>query len=252
MSSTSSIPCRILEWDSAFFGFRIAQVVGDALTRNQVARIEAWCQQNRVTCLYFLACSSDANTVRLAEDNHFRFVDIRITFTQEMEVATGATCNVSGSAVRIRRARATDIPLLKRIVRKSHHDTRFFYDASFPLPLSEALYETWIERSCTGFADQVLVGEFEGVAVGYITCHLEAEHQTGRIGLVGVGSQSQRQGIGQALVRSAMNWFAMQGVKAVSVTTQGRNSAAQRLFQRCGFLTQKVELWYHKWYENRS
>ena len=34
----------------------------------------------------------------------------------------------------------------------------------------------------------------------------------------------------------------------MKVVTQGRNIAGQRLYQRCGFLTRSVELWYHKWY----
>jgi hypothetical protein len=31
-------------------------------------------------------------------------------------------------------------------------------------------------------------------------------------------------------------------------TTTQRNYAAQRLYQRCGFLTGSIHLWYHKWY----
>jgi dTDP-4-amino-4,6-dideoxy-D-galactose acyltransferase len=252
MSNTISDPCRILEWDTAFFGFRIAQILGDVLTEERIGHIERWCHQNRVRCLYFLACSDDATTVRLAEDNHFRFVDVRLTFAQEIQPARGTSSNLSGPGVQIRYARATDIPLLQEIARRVHYDTRFFYDSGFPTSLSESLYATWIERSCTGYADQVFVAESEGVAVGYISCHLDAEHQTGRIGLIGVGSHRQRQGVGRALVQSALDWFAPQGVKLVSVTTQGRNRAAQRLFQRCGFLTHDTELWYHKWYEPRG
>jgi hypothetical protein len=30
--------------------------------------------------------------------------------------------------------------------------------------------------------------------------------------------------------------------------TQGRNLAAQRLYQRTGFLIRDLQLWYHKWY----
>jgi hypothetical protein len=34
----------------------------------------------------------------------------------------------------------------------------------------------------------------------------------------------------------------------VLVVTQGRNYAAQRLYQRNQFRTCEVQLWYHKWY----
>ena len=46
---------------------------------------------------------------------------------------------------------------------------------------------------------------------------------------------------------SALDWFATQGVEKVTVVTQGRNGAAQRLYQRCGFVTGSIHLWYHKW-----
>jgi hypothetical protein len=38
----------------------------------------------------------------------------------------------------------------------------------------------------------------------------------------------------------------------VQVITQGRNYAAQRLYQRAGFVTRKTELWYHKWFHPRD
>ena len=37
------------------------------------------------------------------------------------------------------------------------------------------------------------------------------------------------------------------GITYIDVVTQGRNYSAQRLYQRCGFITQSTELWYHKW-----
>ena len=40
----------------------------------------------------------------------------------------------------------------------------------------------------------------------------------------------------------------LQGAQAVTVVTQGRNRAAQRLYQQCGFLSRDLQLWYHKWY----
>jgi ribosomal protein S18 acetylase RimI-like enzyme len=42
------------------------------------------------------------------------------------------------------------------------------------------------------------------------------------------------------------------GVQRVSVVTQGRNVAAQKLYQSCGFTTCSVQLWYHWWLEAAS
>jgi dTDP-4-amino-4,6-dideoxy-D-galactose acyltransferase len=55
-------------------------------------------------------------------------------------------------------------------------------------------------------------------------------------------------GVGRALVVNAIRWFSGQGVDSVSVVTQGRNVRAQRLYQRCGFTTRSVELWFHRWF----
>ena len=94
----------------------------------------------------------------------------------------------------------------------------------------------------------VLVAELDRMPAGYVTCHLERETLRGSIGLVGVSRWAQGRGVGQTLVRRAVDWFTTQGVQHVTVVTQGRNCAAQRLYQRCGFVTGSIHLWYHKWY----
>jgi dTDP-4-amino-4,6-dideoxy-D-galactose acyltransferase len=246
MSTADPDPCKVLEWDTAFFGFRVARVRGDVLTEEMVRQIDAWCRQAGVRCLYFLARADDANTTRLAEDDDFRLVDIRMTYR-----FTGAVQGTKGPANRgavVRHACPEDIHSLQSIARESYYYTRFYFDANFPRRLCRLLYETWIKRSCEGYADAVLVAELDGVSVGYLSCHLGDEPHSGRIGLVGVSSQARGQGVGQALVFSALEWFLKREVQEVLVVTQGRNRAAQRLYQRCGFLTQTVQLWYHKWY----
>jgi dTDP-4-amino-4,6-dideoxy-D-galactose acyltransferase len=51
------------------------------------------------------------------------------------------------------------------------------------------------------------------------------------------------------LVDQALAWFAQQKVTRVQVVTQGRNILAQRMYQRSGFVTHTVKLWYHRWFE---
>jgi ribosomal protein S18 acetylase RimI-like enzyme len=195
-----------------------------------------------VRCLYFLADGGDRETVRLAEDHDFRLVDFRITLSSRLKAHSEWAR--SGA---IRPVRSDDIPPLQRIAAVSYTDSRFFFDSKFPQERSKALYETWIQKSCKGYADMVLVAIVQEKPVGYISCHLEPEAR-GQIGLLGVDPMSRGIGIGGQLVTEALNWFMQHEVHTISVVTQGRNVTALRLYERYGFLTDSTELWYHRWF----
>ncbi len=115
------------------------------------------------------------------------------------------------------------------------------------MSLCDGLYETWIEKNCKGYADTVLVAEFQGQPTGYISCHL-LDCTDGNVGLVAVAADAKGRGLGQALVDASLRWSAERGVSWVTVVTQGRDCGAQRLYQKCGFLTRTLQLWYHRWW----
>ena len=179
----------------------------------------------------------------------FRLVDVRVT----LDLNTGsADAYIDAPRFSVRSAVESDIPALRAIARSGHRDSRFYYDENFPNHLCDELYETWIEKSCRGWATKVFVLEDDEKIEGYVTCHVP-DPSSGQIGLVGVASNAQGRGIGKVLVSHAVRWFAEEGVEKVSVVTQGRNVRAQRLYQRCGFVTRSVELWFHRWVaENRK
>lgn len=236
--------CTYLEWDSAFFECRIGRVNGSRVDRARMAEILRWCREHAIDCLYLLADSADPVTIRLAEATAFRLVDIRLTF----EWRDRAPGPVPESVV-VRPAHAGDLAELEAIAGTIHQDARFYVDPRFTRRAS-SLYRTWIARSVEGYADVVWVAELEARAVGYVSCHLEGEG--GRIGLVGVGPAAQGRGVGPAMLNRAVTWFREQGARQILVVTQGRNLAAQRLYQRCGFVTRSVQLWYHKWFDENS
>ncbi len=237
--------CQYLDWDSNFFGVRIARLTPNRLISDDLQRALAWCHSHDIDCIYFLADAGDADTVRLVEDNRFRFVDIRVTLEIQLRInRAGADSVIHGV---IRACRPEDIPALRAIARVSHRDSRFYHDPNFPESLCDALYETWIEKSCHGYAEAVLVAELDQQAVGYISCHLP-DPDEGQIGLFAIAGAAQGKGLGQRLVNESLCWFAEQGRKQVTVVTQGRNCKAQRLYQRCGFFAHSVQLWYHRWF----
>lgn len=235
--------CRYLEWDTAFFGSRIASISVNSLNRETLVSVLAWCEANEIDCLYFLVDASDGSTIKLAEENEFRLVDIRMTYERQLGSGEHFENKVPG----IRPAGPDDIQALRAIARDSHHDSRFYYDQNFSKESCDSLYETWIEKCCNGYADKVLVAELDGQAVGYISCCLPNQ-TTGEIGLFGVSAGVRGRGYGRSLINGSLSWFAAQSVTRVTVVTQGRNLAAQRLYQRCGFLTKSVQLWYHRWF----
>lgn len=237
--------CQYRDWDSEFFGRRIAQITENRLTADSLESIITWCTSQKIACLYFLADINDAETIRVVEQNRFHWVDIRVTL--ETALAHPVKFREHADDIPIRLSREEDISILKALANVNHHDSRFYYDPHFPDALCDALYETWIEKSCHGYADAVFVAELHGQPAGYISCHLrEAAH--GQIGLVGVSAAAQGQGIGPRLVEAALRWFGERGIKRVTVVTQGRNAKAQRLYQRGGFVTQSMQLWYHRWF----
>lgn len=236
---TTCSPCQYLAWDSDFFGCRVARFNGHRLTAESLADALEWCRREGIDCVYFL-CEVEPETVSLAEAGNLHLVDIRVTL-----VLNGPAASMTPDG-QIRRASADDIADLRRIAGSSHTDSRFYSDAHFPREHCDELYRTWIEKSCQGFADQVFVAEYGDRPAGYLSCHVR-DAERGSVGLVAVAAEARDRGFGQRLLQQALGWFHDQGITRVDVVTQGRNTAALRVYERAGFGIDSVQLWYHLW-----
>ena len=235
--------CQLLDWDTNFFRRGIARIIPTRLTTEDIAQIQKWSQENLVDCLYFVCDASDENSARVAEENQFRLTDVRLTFEL---TKFPRPSNELFTEPEIRRAEPVDILQLKEIARHSHLDSRYYFDANFPRELCDRLYEVWIERSCQGYADAVFVAELDSKVCGYVTCHLK-EHNEGQIGLIALDESAQGKRLGQKLVAATLAFFQSRNIERIAVVTQGRNIRAQRFYQKSGFVTCSLELYYHWW-----
>lgn len=233
--------CRLLEWDSAFFGRRIARLRPGPITSPEMENALAWCAANTIDCLYYLAPSDDAQTIELTERNKFHFVDARLTLERSLPAPDAAQHALA------RPCAPGDLPALERIATVSHTDTRFFYDPHFPREQSEKLYAEWIKKSVSGGEELALAAQVDGAVAGYFTAHVT--NGAGHIGLFAVADGFRGRGVGQALLQTGLAWFTRRGLALAEVVTQGRNTAAQRIYQRAGFITRSMELWHHKWFD---
>jgi dTDP-4-amino-4,6-dideoxy-D-galactose acyltransferase len=237
-------PCELLGWDSEFFGVETARVKGDSLTSGRVEEIDRWCKENKIKWLYFLARSDDAETVKCAERSGFELVDVRVTYDRSVADVDWPVSNVKAYTT-------ADWPAISDIAYASYVDSRFYYDGGIPRDTCDRLYHFWTAQSCGGNAGhQAWVARDEaGTPTGYVICHADTNPGWGKIGLIGVDRAARGKGVGARLVQAALGWAKNQGLASMTVVTQGRNIAAQRLYQRCGFMLRAQQLYYHKWYE---
>jgi dTDP-4-amino-4,6-dideoxy-D-galactose acyltransferase len=233
-------PCRLLEWDSQFFGRRIARVCAARIGPAEIERIREWASAEAVECLYYLAPSDDHESVRTAEQAGFHLADIRLTRDHDLAGVSEALPEA------VEPFRSEDLPALRAIARVSHRDSRFYFDANFPRERCDALYETWIEKSCASDATAVLVARDAASVAGYVTCEPGGD-ESGAIGLFAVAPESHRSGFGHRLLQGALAWFAAQGCRRARVVSQARNVAGSRVYEDLGFRTLSVEHFYHLW-----
>jgi len=244
----SSPPCQFLEWDTSFFGNRIARLNGNRLTADLCNSAIDWCNARQIDCLYFLADSNDPGTVWLAEEQGFRLVEIRYTLERSLKDWNPDTRPHSTDDVLIRPVQSSDIPIVQEIARTSYLDSRFYFDPHFDEEHWGQYYATWAKKSCEGGAELALIAEKDGEIAGYITGLVDPKTRHGLYELTGVRASMRRSGVGQELFRSGLDWYVQHGVSYLTVVTQGRNVTTQRMIQRHGFLSKACQIYYHKWF----
>lgn len=234
-----AILCERLDWDSEFFGLSIARALPTRVDAETCTAMLDWCRAEGIDCLYLLA-DADRDAGRVLEDAAFIRVDDRVT----LELTPLPP--LAAPRADTRAASESDIPVLREIAATAHHDSRFYHDGHFDRQRCDELYRVWIDKSCRGWADHVVVVERDGRAIGYLTVHLRGP-DTASIGLIGVDSAYRRQGIGAHLMGGALTWIASRSISRVWTATQGRNAASQGFFQRAGFRPVSRFVWYHRW-----
>jgi dTDP-4-amino-4,6-dideoxy-D-galactose acyltransferase len=243
MQASSRASLEILEWDSNFFGVRIARINLKSPTVEELSRAVEEADRRKIDCVYWLADSDDPVAPRAALKSGFRLVDVRVTLERSL---TGRDEARDPSLPKVRLFRQEDAPKLFQIAAQSHRDTRFFHDGNFAEERCAALYEEWIRKASSSNSDAVLVAEVDGQSAGYCVART-AQNSEGNISLIAVDSRYRRAGVGTTLVRAAFDHFRKSGASMATVVTQARNIASQRLYHRCGFITRSMQLWYHRW-----
>lgn len=232
---------NILKWDSDYFREKIAYLSCRRLTPAIEKLVKGFCRREKVDLIEYLCNAHDPVSVQTAENNQYRFVDIRMTYQKRIIGKIDFD-----QKWEIRNAVLEDIPLLKKMAKNLYTDSRYFYDTHFDVSRVRQFYPDWVEKAVKGTFDDfcVIVVEKKEI-LGY--CTLKVRQSIAKIGVVGVNPKYQGKGVGRYLLNHIHNFLIDENCEKLEVTTQGRNYSAQILYQKSGFYTASNELWYHKW-----
>jgi ribosomal protein S18 acetylase RimI-like enzyme len=235
-----------LKWDSEFFGVDVGLVSCQRLTPNIQGLVSDFVRRERIETLEYLCDCHDKISIKTAEASGYSFVDIRLTFERNLAGFNPTEGNRPGYRFAI--GTKADIPRLVDIASNQYGHSRYYFDGNFDKQKVIDFYRSWVEKAILGTFDSFSFVLYEGDnPIGFCTIR-EYKSHAAQIGLVGLDPAKRGSGLAFHLLENSLRELKERGVNQLQVVTQGRNYEAQRLYQRVGFVTRNVQLWYHKWF----
>ncbi len=231
-----------LDWDSDFFGYKIAAVNASELKLNRLNEILSRLKENHFKLVYGFVSPEDKISNESFKQTSGLLVDEKVTYFIRIDHEDPLL--LSESIVPYDLNFASD--KLKSLVLQSGIYSRFKIDPNFRNKEYEKLYTEWIEKSVNkSLAKEVLVYVEDKEVLGFVTLGLRGD--TGYIGLLAVDENQRGKAIGKKLVNAVMLYFQKTGVTDLEVVTQKANNIACRFYESCGFDIKKIVNIYHIW-----
>jgi len=224
-----------LPWDSSFFKFPVARIVNEI----NIFSFEIILQnlfENNISLAYY----STTTQLTGIENSlyNIRLVDRKTTFIKQINAVP-----IDGHITFY--SKTYPEKKLVQLAIESGIYSRFNIDEKIGRQNFEDLYTQWIIKSVSKeIANEVLVYKFADEITGFVT--IGEKNNRADIGIIAVDAGFRGKGIGKALMLAAENICSKKHIY-IQVVTQGDNIAACKLYESCGYTTEKVEYFYHLW-----
>jgi ribosomal-protein-alanine N-acetyltransferase len=134
----------------------------------------------------------------------------------------------------IRKMNFNDLPVVLKIDRMS-----------FPMPWPERSYRYELTKNP---ASNLLVAEIDGVSpnevIGFVGCWLIADEV--HISTIAVHPFYRRQGVGEKLLLTVLDWAVDQGAKIATLEVRISNQIAIDLYKKQGFIIERKKTGYYR------
>jgi GNAT superfamily N-acetyltransferase len=243
----NSLAINLSAIDEERFGVRTARVY--AVTRDQLPAITEFCESKNIQFLIARCQAYELSAVQAMEQQGFILMDTLVYYTRRL---ANAPIPPIADQITVRPVRSEEADQVGSLAAKIFRGYRGHYHADSRLDQKKCdeVYSSWAYRSCvsTEAADGVLVAEWNGLIVGFLTLRTHSS-EVGEVPLYGVDPSIQGHGIGRGLVIGALRWFEARGVEKMFISTQVTNLSSQKVWVRLGFEPTLAQYTFHKWFD---
>lgn len=220
-----------LDWESQFFGLRMARVELDGARPLNMEAMRPW------ALLQAKVPAERYDAIDMLSRNGFQLVE------GEADLSLNIKRTERQTGVRV--ARETQILPLRAAAQQAFTQSRF-RAPWFSSQASGEFYARWIENAVRGtFDHQCLIAVNDaGELQGFVS--LRETEGDARIGLLAVLPQAQGKGVGQRLMLAAADWGRVRQLNRLRVATQLSNLAAMRLYLRSGARLESTAYWFYR------
>jgi dTDP-4-amino-4,6-dideoxy-D-galactose acyltransferase len=236
-----SLNYEILNWDSQFFGLKIAKINNQNIESNsEMDEILTELSNENVKLVYLVVNEQNSNSVSILND-----IDKPITTNVTFALQVKDNKIETWEGVEIYNQTEVESELYDLAI-QAGHDSRYKLDNRFKHGEFERLYRLWIENSVNkSFADYVFIYRNNDVITGFIT--LKINNDSGTIGLIAVDETKRGLGIGKKLINQVLQTLVDLNISTCLVATQKENIGAVKFYESVGFSALKSEVYYHIW-----
>ena len=202
MTDTRPDFIRLSPLDETRFGIRTARAEGVTLER--LPTVLEFCHTQNIQMLIARCSTGDLPSLQAMEEAGFQLMDTLVYFDFDLhhkELPSRRDFN-------IRVVQPQDVAAVKEIARQAFrgYDSHYHADPRLDQSTCDEIYVDWAVRSCSNkdVADEVFVADSNNGILGFLAIKMD-KTKVADCRLYAVSQQSQRGGVGQALLIEALH-----------------------------------------------
>ena len=236
---------QYLPWDSDFFGFRIGCYTKHTLSDADEEIFLKEFDNQRYDCVYVFADPRDETTKQVAARNQFLFVDERLLYCLP-DSYPNYDISKNDSYCLLDYSNKQAVEQARHIFDEISSVSRFTHDPRL-CGKAKWMYTIWLDQIMNNPLGAIVIipEKQSNLPIALVGCSVE--DGVGELVSVGVDSRFRGQGLGVAVIHSAINWLYECGAKHIRVKTQASARSSKSLYEKVGFVLEESKAIYHAW-----